>query len=470
MCVREPLIPRLVARAVGWAAGVFMVIERTGPELPPGPVLVVANHPNSLLDPLLVFRTAGRPARPLAKAPLFEQAFTGSFLRALGGLPVYRRQDHPDLMHLNETTFDAAIGALTAGDAVQIYPEGTTHSEPSLAPLRTGAARIALLSEERAGWRLGLQIAPVGLTYERKTLFRGLGLAAYGSSFPVLAYREAYERDPQTAVRALTEDIAAALMALTLNFAESGDSRLVAAAERLYAAEKGWTSPRQREDMARRMPRLQSMAQGFAWLRAQDPGRHQQLSERVARYSRKARALGAEEGDVPSQYRIRAVCRYLLIDALPFGLGLPLAAAGTAVWLPVIYMPRLLVRVAKPKFEAISSYKLSAAFVWAPVTYAAWLVLAWRVGGTYGLVAAALLLPALGLIAVGWRDRWARIRGDVRLFRLAMANPSRMAVLTQWRRDLAREFDQVGHEMVADGAIPQPQTPVEPTRARHSES
>ena len=57
------------------------------------------------------------------------------FLRALGGLPVWRRMDDPALVHRNEETFRAAILALREGHAVQIYPEGRSHSEPALAPL-----------------------------------------------------------------------------------------------------------------------------------------------------------------------------------------------------------------------------------------------------------------------------------------------------------------------------------------------
>ena len=65
-------------------------------------------------------------------------------LRALGGLPVYRKQDDPAQMHRNDETFRRAIDALKDGDAVQIFPEGRSHSEPGLVELRTGAARIAL--------------------------------------------------------------------------------------------------------------------------------------------------------------------------------------------------------------------------------------------------------------------------------------------------------------------------------------
>ena len=59
-----------------------------------------------------------------------------------------------------------------------------------MAPLRTGAARIALLAEDRAAWGVGLQIQPVGLTYERKTLFRGRAVAAFGPPIEVAGLRD----------------------------------------------------------------------------------------------------------------------------------------------------------------------------------------------------------------------------------------------------------------------------------------
>src|SRR5690606_36683731 len=119
-------------------------IESVGGRIPDGPVIVVANHQKSLRDQLVIFRVSGLATRPLAKALLFDQRFVGTMLRGLGGLPVYRAQDDATQMHRNEDTFRCAIAALQDGAAVQIYSEGRSHSEPSLAPMRTGAARIAL--------------------------------------------------------------------------------------------------------------------------------------------------------------------------------------------------------------------------------------------------------------------------------------------------------------------------------------
>ena len=243
------MLPTIITRMVGWAVAVFYRVERTGPGLVSGPVLVAANHPNSLIDPLLIFYTGGRRTRPLAKAPLFDHIVVGIALRGLGGIPVYRRQDDPHQMHRNTTTFDAAIAALVRGEAVQIYPEGRSHSEPSMSELRTGAARIALMAEEQAGWTLGLKVQPVGLTYEQKLFFRGRAVAAYGEPIEVAAYRGEYERNQRDAARALTDDIRRGLLEVTLQaetteevvraFAEEEGLKLGKVAQPLRAALTG---------------------------------------------------------------------------------------------------------------------------------------------------------------------------------------------------------------------------------------
>jgi glycerol-3-phosphate O-acyltransferase/dihydroxyacetone phosphate acyltransferase len=445
--------PGVITRAVGWAAGVFQTIERTGPPIPAGPVLVVANHPNSLLDPLVVFRVAGRPTRPLAKAPLFQQRFIGAMLRGLGGLPVYRAQDDPAQMHRNEDTFRGAIDALRAGDAVQIYPEGKSHSEPSLVPMRTGAARIALGAEAASGWQLGLRIVPVGLTYQHKNRFRGRVLAVLGEPFGIADLRALHDADPVAAVRALTERIAASLEAITLNVAEHRDAELIDTAERLYVREKGVASWRERVALADRLPRLRAFARGLAWLRAEHPARHERLARTVARYRRRAELLGVQEGDVPPRYTFAGTLRYVIAHgALLAALALP-ALAGTLIWYPTYLAPHLTLRAVRPEFEAVATYKLATGFLAVPLTLVLAIVAGALLAGWQGALIAALGVPLCGFAALAWHARWSRFREDATLFLRVLARRDHQDRLAHERARLAAEFDEL---VVASGALDEP--------------
>ena len=101
-----------------------------------------------------------------------RQIPSGSGAARAGRHTVYRREDDPEATHRNDQMFRSAVDVLHGGDAIQIYPEGRSHSEAHLVAFRTGTARIALQAEEGADWGLGLSIVPVGITYAAKELAR----------------------------------------------------------------------------------------------------------------------------------------------------------------------------------------------------------------------------------------------------------------------------------------------------------
>ena len=469
------MLAPLITRVLGRAAGAFHRIERVGPPLPSGPVLVVANHPNSLLDPLIIFRVSGRSTRPLAKAPLFRKAGVGLMLRALNGLPVYRRQDSdgdPDQMARNEDTFRAAIDALRAGEAVQIYPEGISHSEPSLQPLKTGAARIALQTEAEAGWGLGLHVVPIGLTYSRKTLFRGRCVAEVGEAIAVSSYREAYEADDQAAARTLTADIASRLGAVTLNLAEREDRTLIETAERLYASEKGLATWRERPELAERLPRLRAFAEALGWLRANDPARHARLERAVRRYHRRLTMLGAGGGEVPPEYGAGDVARYVVRESLVLVLTLVPGLLGIVAWAVPYQLTRLAVRrISPPGEDTIATYKLASALIAYPIWYGLLVSLAGWLGGGWWVLAVALGLPVAGAAAVYWKGRVERVAEDARLW-LRLGGSERAgarAALDAERKRLVAEFDEVWAGMSeakerGPGPLTAPSRPLTPPR------
>ena len=441
------MLSRWITAAAGWAAHEFYTLDKRGPDVPDGPVLVIANHPNALLDPLLVFRVTGRVVRPLAKEPLFRNPMIGPMLKALGGLPVYRKQDHPTDMQQNERTFDAAVAALHARDAVQIYPEGQSHSQVRLTPLKTGAARIALRAEAEANWQLGLHIVPIGLTYARKTFFRGRALAVIGEPFRITDWKTSYESDPVAAVKSLTDTFTEKLEALTLIVTETEDAELIDTAERLYSREKGITGWRDAEGLGTRLPRMQAFARGLAWLRANDPARHRQLENRVQRYRTLAQTLGAEEGDVPPAYTARTVAGYVAREALLLGIGFPLAMIAMIFWYPPYALNRSIVNRLNVEETGIATYKLGLSIILMPLTLIVWSVIAFKYFGVIGLVSALVGLPLLGILLSRWGGRFDKIAQDARLFFNVIAHPGTRQKLAAERTELVREFDDVAQKI-----------------------
>jgi 1-acyl-sn-glycerol-3-phosphate acyltransferase len=115
-----------------------------------GPVLLCINHPNNLIDSLLVGSVLPRKVHYLATAALFRNSLIARVLVALGAIPIYRQADDPDKMDRNVEMFAACDEAFDRGRLIAIYPEGATHSEAHLQRIKTGAARIALGYEAHA--------------------------------------------------------------------------------------------------------------------------------------------------------------------------------------------------------------------------------------------------------------------------------------------------------------------------------
>ena len=211
---------RAVARiALSWYYG---AIDATGLERVPatGPVFLAGNHPNALMDALVIGTRVSRPVRMLAKGTLFANPVTALLLRALGVIPLHRARDarHADGggasvdPSRNAESFRAVGEALAQGAAVLIFPEGISHDAPALAPLRTGLARMALETRDVHGVA-GLTIVPVGLVFESKETPRSRVLVQVGQPLSLAEWPGG-----PSSVAALTAAVEQSLRAVTLNF------------------------------------------------------------------------------------------------------------------------------------------------------------------------------------------------------------------------------------------------------------
>ena len=199
-----------------------------------GPAVVVANHTNGLVDALLLMTTLGRFPRFLGKATLFKIAPLRPFLRLAGAVPIYRPVDGAGTER-NEDSFRTCRDLLARGTVIALFPEGVSHNEPALQPLRTGAARIALGSAADDG-TAGVATVAVGLVYDARAKFRSRALVRVGPARPVEPWVDRYRRQPQATVREFTDDLADQLHRVVTTYRSWHEAAMLAAIAEIVAA------------------------------------------------------------------------------------------------------------------------------------------------------------------------------------------------------------------------------------------
>jgi len=440
---RAWLLPH-TARIARAAARIFYRIQVDG-ETPPavGPVLFVANHPNSLVDPVLVTAAADRPLRFLAKAPLFDERLVGPLMRATGSIPVYRRQDDPDLTDRNASAFAAVHSALARGAAVGIFPEGLSHSEPSLARLRTGAARIALGAAEQGG--VIVPIVPVGIVLRQKDRFRSKALVLVGR--PV-NWRDLHGRaeEDADAVRELTDRIERALRNVTVNLERAEDGPVIECAELVYAAEFGLE--RASRD---RIRRIRQATETLRTLRREHPEAAEEIFASLREFTDSLAVLGLSPRGLEAVARPRAAVKWSVQNLIFFLAGAPISFLGHALFLVPFQLTDWFSRRPGIPRDIRSARKLLGG----GALYLIWCVLlsllaGWLFGIPAG-IAAAVTLPLVALITLAVRERWRDVKRDTRRYLVLRRTGDVRGRLLDRRQQLASDLERLRREYAREG-------------------
>jgi 1-acyl-sn-glycerol-3-phosphate acyltransferase len=400
-----------------------------------GPLIIAANHHNSLVDPMLIMATFPRRITVLANAPLFRHPLIGPFLHAVGALPVNRRKEAGDDPGKNEAMFAAAIAYLKTGGAILIFPEGRTQPVPTLLPLRTGAARL-LLGTEAAGKRHGVTLLPVGLVFETPGTFRvAAALIAVGAPVPVDDDIAASAAEPESSVRGLTERLADAIRAQIVEAEDHHTLELAAALERAWREERGDA----RADAEASLAWRREVMRAARRLDERAPARIAEFRRRLERYRARLSESGLSDAELGQAYTAAIVVRWTLANALKLGVTLPLALWGVAAHALPYWLTRIAVAAMRRTDEEEATDKMAAGLVLYPLC---WAVEAWavqRVAGGAALAVFLLLLGPSGLIALAWRERLGRVARQARAFARFVVDRRLHDDLLAERRALVRE-------------------------------
>lgn len=385
----------------------FRQIRATGLQHLPktGVAIVVANHPNGLIDPVVLRIAAGTPLGFLAKSTLFGNPLGRIALAAFAGLPVYRPRDGADTSQ-NDRTFALARQRLLDGNWLALFPEGTSHSDPAMRPLKTGAARLALSFAEAHPLQ-PLALVPAGLLYEAKGTFRSAVAVHFGEPIELDEFARRHGTD-FAAAQKLTAELHEALAAVVLQ----ADSQLFL---RGLLAVAAWTNPQAAGDLAVRQALAQSLAEAWQRLVANDQQAAIAIVERVRRFDQELTAAGIADPwqmDAPPP-----TAGQLFRGGFSLLAWLPLAVIGAVLGWPMYRAIRPLAeRIAGTETDLVGTVKLLLGLLALPAWWAAEASAAgWCCGAAVALAVGALG-PLCGYAALAWSERWDRRRQVLKTF------------------------------------------------------
>lgn len=381
-----------------------------------GPLLVCANHANALVDAVVLQASSPRPLHPVARSGLFRNPFLRPILHFIQAVPIHRRKKDadPSATDRNDDAFDRLFAHLGEGRAILIFPEGQSHSDPSLRPIKTGAARLAIGARERHGtWPT---IVPAGLTFTHKGRFRSSVLVSFGAPVTLDVDEDA---QPREAVEQVTRAIASGLERVTLNVDDWEDVALMKEIQSFarFRESRDAGKPIARESLRQRYRAFRRLADTHRWLRHTRPDEVRLVREKLRRFARLRRRYGVQDYHLGLRYSPGMVARFTFWSLLYIFVVFPIALWGLVHSAIPYLITRQLSRISargRDQYDTASMLFGLLAFgtFWGAQTAAVGYFFGWWPAAA--LYAASLPLTTMLALKVGYERR--RIMENVRVF------------------------------------------------------
>ncbi|MBU2912502.1 1-acyl-sn-glycerol-3-phosphate acyltransferase [Reichenbachiella agariperforans] len=212
-----------------------VAISRPSVSISDGPLIIMSNHPNTLMDPLLLAIIFKQKVGFLANASIFVHAVINRVFDYFHVIPVYRQQDVKAGQEIdNQDSFRACYDYLEQNNTLVIFPEGTSVHELKLRKIKTGGVRIGFGAEARRAFGLGVKILPVGIYYNHPTQFRSKVHINIGEPISLQNYRSEYQQNEIATVQQLTNELRIKMETLTIHTENAEQEALFYKIKKLY--------------------------------------------------------------------------------------------------------------------------------------------------------------------------------------------------------------------------------------------
>lgn len=417
-----------------------------------GPVLLVANHANALVDPLVLMTVIPRRIIVTAKSTLAANPLLRWLMAACGVITFHREQDVGQGVsrRMNVHSLQECQKTLAQGGTICIFPEGVSHSDPRMRPFRNGAARIALqyVAENSKSGRL--RIVPVGLLYTAKDQFRSDVWLRVGNPIDVEKWRA---ENPAARAADLTRVIEQRVGPLTINTSSRREQMLLTWAAEIIATRAETPRPlgsddRSTADWFQLIGRLQT---GWDWLNRNRPDVPKRFVSRIRAYKRDLRRVGVSPGEVFLPLNVGRAAFFLLRELELMIIGGPLALFGAINHAAPYFSVKWIARKLSRDKDHWASNSIYSSFVVFPFFYLVQLTAAWLLLPVLWASVYTFALPYTGYYAVLYGDRFQRAWRRARTFVRFTLKPNEQQQLATEGRALVAEIRMLGQLVDAAG-------------------
>lgn len=391
------------------------------------PVLIAANHPTAFIEPLLLVAYIDSPLYNMARGDIFKKPIFRKMMESVNMLPIFRKRDGYGENDRNDEIFDFVVAKMRDNQVVTIYVEGEHHSDKRVKPVKKGIARIAFAAFEKHALN-DLQIIPAGINYTDEGMPRSSVYVNFGTPIFVRDYWPTYQVNPSRAILNLCRDIETKLRESCYQLDSTDDDLVGDQLLEMYRSDnpERWFP----QVVHGSQDRFLGEKRVLTKLNEADGLPKDELKKLVADYFNALLSAGLKDDNLCHPKRGR------LVMLVWFALGLLPFWVGRIGSYPVLGLSKYVADKKVTKKEYYGSVRIGVGFI-AGLLYFPLVIILSLFSGNALIIGVALLLPALGLYAMGYRERFQ----EWKAVRKAMGHPQhgvllekRASVLELWEK------------------------------------
>lgn len=404
------------------------------------PVMFVANHPGAFMDPIVIGSFADRSLYYIARGESFKNKIAAWFYSKLHMIPVYRKEETPELTHKNDYVFKACFSHFEKGRSLMIFPEGTSKIEHRLRKVKSGAARIALGAEAKNNFELDLTIVPVGLTYSNPKNFRTDVHVSFGEPIKLKDWKEAYNQDSFKTAKQLTKEIESRIKSQMLLIEHKEHDLLFEQLHEVYFEEmvKRFEQPNLTKE--EKLALKNTMVKGIEFFKKEDPAFSTKLERLLEEYYFEISTVSNKIPDFNKRLIDwkKSMTRHLF--SLVF--GVPFFIIGFLANIIPYKLSGFLAEKLSQRDDFTGGLRLVIGTFAFLFTYIAWwLVLGQSLNYLPALVI-TIVFPFLGLLALSYGRVYLEFKAELYYQKMVITENSDFKKMLDLRKKIIEELEQ----------------------------